>query len=196
MWCDTSQCEYNVVISQTDDAITESSNRKPLISDEDKDNLKKKDNSRSIEVKRLMMRNKMRVDGVVNYWQWNTVMLPICGNTLSGIYGPTATVCLESTVMGTKLGYLFYQQISTYNVQSPNVPMWYQRAPDVQEPIRDLTGAEKLPVNRYRTTPIQISQLEQVSYVYHSIVGEGGEGTKSPYPNYFIAGYEWFECTS
>jgi len=190
MYCPNSQCEYNVVISQTTAAVTEITNWKHQDS-----NLKLKRDP-EIDIKRLMMRNKIRVNGSVNYAQWNTVILPVCGNTLAGIYHPTETVCLEATVMGTMLGYLFYQQISTYANQNPNVPMWYQRAPDIQEPIRDLTGTQKLPVNRYRTTPISVTTLQQVNYVYHSIVGEGGEGSLSPFPNYFIASYEWFQCNS
>jgi len=71
---------------------------------------------------------------------------------------------------------------------------WYKRQPDDTEPIRDLTGAQKLPINRYRTLPISIPTLLQTNSVYQTVIGQGWEGENKPQPNYYVATYEWFEC--
>jgi len=185
-WCLTSQCEYNVVIGQT--------NSKQLTSKHDL-KIALNDKSPNYDVKNLMLRNQITVDGVVNYNAYQTVTIPICGATLASIYGDSATVCFESTIFGKKLGYLFYQQITTINTYLP-INFWYQRPPDKQEPIRDLTGAQKLPINRYRTLPIAIPILLNMTSVFHTVIGEGGEGEHSPQPNQYVATYEWFSCNS
>jgi len=191
--CLTSNCEYNLAISEAEsDELTPPS---PQVHSSEVAPNKQKSKAPTFDVMKLMMRNRMTVNATVNFNNYVTVALPICATTLSSIYGNNANVCLEATVVGTRLGYLFYQQITTTNSPAP-INFWYRRQPDNQEPIRDLTGAFRLPINRYRTLPISINALQNVSSVYQTIIGYGGEGENDPQPNYYVATYEWFSCTS
>jgi hypothetical protein len=189
VWCFTSQCEYNVAISQTSGrSLTPKHDIKVSP-------VKESTTMPTYEVLKLNLRNKITTDGMVLYNNYTTVAIAVCGATLAGIYGDSATVCFEATVFGLKIGYLFYQQITTSNTYLP-INLWYQRAPDDKEPIRDLTGAFRLPINRYRTMPIPIQVLQNMSSVYQTIIGYGGEGENDPQPNYYATTYEWFACTS
>jgi len=188
MVCANPPCEYNVAITQADSltSVTSKNFNKPIVKYFEKVN--------TVIQKNFMLRNRMIQNGAVLYGTWaNTVTVPICPSTLSNIYGPNTQVCLEVTVVGKTIGCLFYQQICLLPYQNENVPKWYVRPINVNEPVRDLTGTFKLPVNRYRTLPIPLSQLQNIPQVYQNVAGEGGEGWKGHLNEYFTI-FEWFQC--
>jgi len=193
--CTNPPCGYTLVISEassTGDLITQ-----PHTVHAQKSEFQKPITElQTVVPKRLNLRNRMNVNGVVNWNAWaQTATIPICANTLTNIFGANKMICFESTIVGTRIDYLFYQQISQIPNQSEFAPKWFVRPFNTNEYIRDLTGVYKLPVNRYRTLPIQVSSLQQVAQVYSNVVGWGGESASPPNPNYYVVTYEWFECT-
>jgi len=192
LYCANAPCEYNINANFVEASASINTTNFPSETPKVPASYwKGKDLDQANQIrKRFYVRNAMQINGVVNYQQWAPLIeIPICKNTLMGIYGRNAAVTLSSIVVGQKLSDLFYQQFSTIPVLSEFVPKWSTPPPNVDEPILDRSGESKLPVNHFVSLPVKIQNLPE--RLYHGIVGQGGQGGNPPYPNQYNVIYEW-----
>jgi len=148
--------------------------------------------SATVVVQPLYVRNRMDADGSVKYHAWNITELPICASSLKPVFGNN-NVCLSIQVIGKELGFLFYQEVTLQPSMFPPAYQWQTRPEDTQNPLQDLSGNGKLPINKWLSKPTLVNSLPNT--LYHAVVGEGGQSSVTN-DNLYIVDYEWMFCSS